>query len=72
MIRTVPNSGIFNDESLDRLRGEAIAASQNGLPEEVVYYLRALEARLLEVMFERKRADLTTIGWKHLQAEGDE
>lgn len=65
MMKLVPNSGIFNDDNLDRLRGDALMASEEGLPEPVVYYPRALESRLLDALIERKKAALRDIGWKH-------
>lgn len=64
MIQVIPNSGIFNDENLDRLRGEAIMASQGGLPEPLVYYLRALESRLLDFKAEAKQRAIREIAWK--------
>lgn len=64
MIQLVPNSGIFNDDKLDRQRGDAIVASQDGLPEPVVYYLRDLESRLLDAMARQKKQSLRDIPWK--------
>lgn len=58
MIRIVPNSGTFNDERLDGDRAAALTAihaEQTILPEALVYYIRALEARLLDEIAERKR-----------------
>lgn len=71
MMRVVSNSGIFSDELLDALRGEAIADAQGGLPEAVVYYLRALEGQHLDLIASRKAQSLRDVGWKFLpEADG--
>lgn len=68
----MPNTGILGDDSLDRLRGEAIVASQGGLPEQVVYYLRAIERRYMDMKNEQKLRALTEIGWPHVKPDSAE
>ena len=64
-LHVVPNSGLFNNESLDRLRGEALTAfTGTEIPEVVVYYLRALESEVLSLKAEQKRRFATETGWR--------
>jgi hypothetical protein len=70
MMQVVPNSGIFNDPGLDSLRSTAIAL-QAELPEDVVYYLRALEGRLLELTYRSKQQAIRDIGWTFKKAGDD-
>ena len=63
-ITVVPNSGILRNDMLDRLRGDAILASSvKGLPEPVVYYIRALESAYMEHEHQRRKAALAEIKW---------
>ena len=51
----IPNSGVFNDETLDRLRSDAaVECASKNLPEALIYYLRALEAALIKEKAEHK------------------
>ncbi len=59
------NSGIMLDDTLDRLRGDAIAACQGGLPEPLVYYLRSLEVRYLDLIHQQRLRSMQDITWKH-------
>lgn len=71
-ITVVPNSGLFNDPTLDSLRGEALRACYDvELPEGLVYYLRALESRYLGEVAERKRR-FAAAGWAFKRPVEDE
>jgi len=67
MMQVMPNSGILSDDRLDKLRGEALTASDAGLPEAVVYYLRAIESAYLGLKQQQKMAALNEITWKLAQ-----
>lgn len=67
MTRVLENSGILFDDELDKLRAAAILACQDGLPEDLVYYLKALEAAYLGKVHAEHRRSAQEIGWKHLE-----
>lgn len=51
MMQTVPNSGLLGNDRLDEQRTSAIralAARDMKLPEELVYYLRAIEDAFMD------------------------
>lgn len=63
-VTVLPNTGILGNDHLDRLRGDALVATVNGLPEELVYYLRAIEGAYLDMKADQKRRAISEIGWK--------
>lgn len=65
-MQIMPNRGILFNDSLDKLRGDAIVACQDGLPEALVYYLRALETSYLGMLHEQHKRSASDIGWKHI------
>jgi hypothetical protein len=71
-VTVVPNSGILQDDYLDRLRGDALTASDAGLPEPLVYYLRALEKSFMTLKARERERWRNEIDWKHapVAAEG--
>lgn len=63
-VTILPNTGIMGDDRLDKLRGDALVEHHAAtLPEPVVYYLRALEARYMDLRNEEKRRALREVGW---------
>lgn len=65
-VTIVPNSGIFNNEALDRSRVEALTALHKvgmKLPEAVVYYLRDIEREYLAMRHREKQSSLREVGW---------
>lgn len=60
----IPNSGIMSDDRLDKLRGDAISACVNGIPEPLVHYLHALERQYLDMRHNQKLESAREIGWK--------
>lgn len=63
-ITVLSNTGILGNDPLDQLRGQALVASGDGLPEALVYYLRALEGAYIDLRHVQKRKSLRDIGWK--------
>jgi hypothetical protein len=70
-MQVLPNTGILGNDSLDRLRGDALTACDDGLPEPLVYYLRAIEAAYLDMKAEQKRRSIREIGWKFTTRKPD-
>lgn len=64
-VQVLQNGGILFNDSLDRLRGDAIVACQSGIPEDLVYYLRALERAYLDKLHQDHLRYAQEIGWKH-------
>lgn len=64
-LHVVPNSGLFNEENLDRQRAEALTsvAFDTPIPEAVVCYIRALEERLLDAKADQKKRFAREVGW---------
>lgn len=63
-MQVLPNTGILGNDGLDRLRGDALTVCDAGLPEPLVYYLRALEESYLDMKAEQKKRSVREIGWK--------
>lgn len=68
-VTVMPNSGILQDDRLDKLREDALIACPGGLPEELVYYLRALEKAFMDQKARERQEWRDKIDWKHIPGD---
>lgn len=63
-VTIVPNSGILQNDRLDELRKQALTVCNNGLPDVLVEYLRALEKSHMNHIAEDRKRWRNEIDWK--------
>lgn len=64
MMRVLPNSGPLGDDDLDGERAKALTdlhSSAVELPESLVYYIRALESRLIDYRTAQNKASVAAL-----------